>query len=95
MERKSKKDLIQEVKDKGTLTKKEATDAVNLVIEAIKDLTNSEKRVLVINNFGRFKRTRRKAATRKVPLTGKVVKTPSSSNLSFKPSKAIKKVYKK
>ncbi len=71
------------------MSKKEATDVVETVLEAIKEsFTKGEK--VKISGFGNFHvRTKKRRAGRN-PQTGKPLEIPARRVLSFRPSKGMK-----
>lgn len=80
----NKAQLVSEVAKKANLSKKDATNAVNATIEAIKK--NVKKGVTLIG-FGTFKIVRRKARTGRNPRTGEKIKIGAKNVVKFKPGK--------
>ena len=69
-------------------TIKAATAALNATLAAITKAVAAEK--VQIQGFGTFETKQRAARTGRNPLTGKAVKIPASSVVSFKPSASLK-----
>ena len=74
----------------GGISKKEASQLLNLILEAIKTHIASGERV-EITGFGAFEVTRKKGRRGRNPLTGESISIPEKKTLSFKPSKLLKK----
>jgi len=80
----NKVQLITEVSKKANLGKKDATNAVNATIDAVKK--NVKKGVTLIG-FGTFKVVKRKARTGRNPQTGEKIRIGAKSVVKFKPGK--------
>ena len=90
----NKTDLINAVAEKSELSKKDATQAVDSVFEAITDsLTEGEKVQLI--GFGNFEVRERSARKGRNPQTGEEIDIPASKVPAFKPGKALKDAVKK
>ena len=84
----TKQDLVNEVAQVG-ITKKQATAAVNAVLDAIQaDLAAGGKVSLV--GFGSFSVKKRAAREGRNPQTGKPLKIKAKKVPVFKPGKALK-----
>nr|WP_302104727.1 HU family DNA-binding protein [Polycladomyces sp. WAk] len=71
------------------MTKKDATQSVEAVLEAITEaLKNGEKVQLI--GFGNFEVRERAARKGRNPQTGKEITIPASKVPAFKPGKALK-----
>jgi len=80
----NKGQLIAEVAKKAGLSKKDATNAVNATIDAIKK--NAKKGVTLVG-FGTFKIVKRKARTGINPQTGEKIRIGAKNVVKFKPGK--------
>jgi len=83
----NKAELIESVVKKTSLTKKDASAAVDATLEAIKKAT---KKGVVIAGFGSFSVSSRKARLGRNPRTGEEIKIKASLNPAFKAGKALK-----
>lgn len=85
----TKVDIINKVSDSVGLSKKDATSAVDAVIESItKALSKGESVQLV--GFGSFNVRKRAARTGRNPQTGASIKIAARKVPSFKAGKALK-----
>lgn len=80
----NKGQLIEAVAKKAGLSKKDATNAVNAMIDTIKK--NVKKGVTLVG-FGTFKTVKRKARTGRNPQTGEAIKIKAKNVVKFKPGK--------
>jgi len=80
----NKGQLTAEVAKKAGLSKKDATNAVNATIDAIKK--NAKKGVTLVG-FGTFKIVKRKARTGINPQTGEKIRIGAKNVVKFKPGK--------
>ncbi|RME00658.1 MAG: HU family DNA-binding protein [Deltaproteobacteria bacterium] len=87
----NKADLISHVAAEAELSKAKAEQAVNAMINGIKDALAEGKRVTLIG-FGSFAVSERKARKGRHPRTGAEIDIPASKVLKFKPGKEIKEV---
>ncbi|RME45217.1 MAG: HU family DNA-binding protein [Deltaproteobacteria bacterium] len=85
----NKADLISHVAAEAELSKAKAEQAVNAMINGIKDALAEGKRVTLIG-FGSFAVSERKARKGRHPRTGAEIDIPASKVLKFKPGKEIK-----
>ncbi|RKY36113.1 MAG: hypothetical protein DRP78_04460 [Candidatus Omnitrophota bacterium] len=86
----NKAELIAEVA-KITTTKKQAAEAVEAVLDAIKKTLKKKKEVALIG-FGTFKVVKRKARMGQNPQTGEKIKIAAKKVPVFKPGKALKEL---
>ncbi|MCX7999969.1 MAG: HU family DNA-binding protein [Leptospiraceae bacterium] len=87
----TKAELINVVAERANLTKKQAGEAINGLIEGIKEgLTKGEKITLV--GFGSFYVAKRKARKGRNPKTGKEIKIPASKVPKFSVSKNLREI---
>ena len=80
----NKGQLVEAVAKKADLTKKDATNAVNATIEAIKK--NVKKGVTLVG-FGSFRVVKRKARTGRNPQTGEKIRIKAKNVVKFRPGK--------
>lgn len=87
-----KKDLVNEVA-RITSTKKEASMAVEIVLDTIKK-TLKKRNKIFLSGFGTFSTTKRKARQGRNPKTGEAVKVAAKVLPKFKAAKAFKEAVK-
>ena len=85
----NKNELVSVVADKAGLTKGQAGDAVDAMLDAITGVLKSGDEVRLLG-FGNFVVADRKATTARNPQTGAIVNVPASKAPKFKPGKALK-----
>ncbi len=85
----NKKELIDAVSERKSITKKEAEDIVDAVFDTITDSLLSGDKVL-ISGFGTFKVNYRPERIGVSPKTREAMTIPASKGLSFKPSNCLK-----
>ena len=89
----NKAELVSEVAAKTKLTKKDVSEAVDAVFEAIQeDLAKGEKVQLI--GFGTFEVRDRAARKGRSPQTGAEIEIPASKVPAFKPGKSLKDAVK-
>ena len=86
----NKVEFIAAVSTKANITKKDATVAVNAVLETITETLAKGETVAFIG-FGAFNVKARAARTATVPGTTKTVQVAASKAVSFKAGKDLKK----
>ena len=87
-----KKDLVDKIASTG-LTKRQAGDALDAVLEAISgSLKNGE--AVLLTGFGKFEVRTRAARTGINPKTLAKIKLPATKVPAFKPGKALKAAVK-
>jgi len=88
----SKAAFIEQVANRGKISKAEAKRAVELVLGEIEaGLKSSRKEAKYsIGGFGVFSTQKRKARTGRNPRTGEAIKIKASKVLKLKPAKALK-----
>lgn len=90
----NKAELIESVMSAAELTKKDATLAVDAVLDTIqKNLEKGEKVQLI--GFGTFEVRERAARKGRNPQTNEEIEIPASKVPAFKPGKALKDAVKK
>lgn len=85
----NKSELIASVAEKTKMTKKDATQAVEAVLETITEALRSGEKVSLIG-FGNFEVRERAARKGRNPQTGGEIDIPASKVPAFKPGKALK-----
>ncbi|AQS57101.1 MAG: HU family DNA-binding protein [Novibacillus thermophilus] len=85
----NKTELVEKVAEKRGLTKKDATQVVDAVLETISEaLKNGEKVSLI--GFGNFEVRERSARKGRNPQTGEEIQIKASKVPAFKPGKQLK-----
>ncbi|WP_252177957.1 HU family DNA-binding protein [Endozoicomonas sp. 4G] len=84
-----KPELVNAIADQADLTKEQANQALNAMIEAITSALKEEDSVNLIG-FGTFLQRSRAARTGKNPQTGEPIQIAASNTVAFKPGKALK-----
>ncbi len=84
----NKGDLINKVADSANLTKAQAGDALNAVLNAIAGAMKAGDKVTLIG-FGTFSVSERPAREARNPQTGKTVKVAAKRVPKFKPGKEL------
>ena len=84
----NKAELIETVAKKTQLTKKDASNAVDACLEAIKKGT--KKGGVSLAGFGSFAVSNRKARLGRNPQTGETIKIKASRSVRFRPGKDYK-----
>jgi DNA-binding protein HU-beta len=85
----NKTELISQVAEKTNMTKKDATQAVDAVLDTITEALKAGEKVQLIG-FGNFEVRERAARKGRNPQTGKEIDIPASKVPAFKPGKALK-----
>ena len=88
----NKGDLIEAVA-KVTSTKKNASAAVDCILETITKALKKKQEVMLVG-FGTFTTSKRKARTGRNPQTGAKIKIKAKTVPVFKPGKALKNAVK-
>lgn len=85
----NKNDLIAAVAEKTGLTKAQAGEAVDAVLDAITGTLKSGDEVRIIG-FGNFSVSERAASEGRNPRTGETIQIPASKTPKFKAGKGLK-----
>ena len=85
----TKTDLIAQVAEKTSLTRKESAAAVDAVFGAITTAL-AQGDGLSLTGFGAFAVSQRAAREAKNPRTGEKIAVPAAKAVKFKPGKALK-----
>jgi len=84
-----KAEFIDAVAEKSGLSKKDANEALNAILDTITEALKEGQTVSFIG-FGSFSTVEREAREARVPLTGKTVKIPARKAVKFKVGKSLK-----
>ena len=85
----NKNELIASVADQCSMTKAQANEAVDAVLNTVTSALSSGDEVRILG-FGNFSVANRKATTARNPRTGETVAVPASKAPKFKAGKALK-----
>jgi DNA-binding protein HU-beta len=86
----TKGELIDAIAAKSGLTKRAASDALDVALEGIKKGIRKEGR-MSLPEFGTFTVRKRKARMGRNPQTGKKIQIKASKTVGFKPAPSFKK----
>ena len=86
----TKKDLVDQVCRKAHLTKKAATEAVEVFLDEIGRILSKGEKV-VLSGFGTFRVISMKGKTVKIPKTDKMVTIKAHRSPRFTPGKKLKR----
>lgn len=86
----NKAELIETVAKKARMTKKDASDAVDATLDAIK--RGTKRGGVSIAGFGSFTVANRKARVGRNPQTGEEIRIKASKSVRFRPGKAYKEI---
>lgn len=84
----NKGDLINKVAEGANLTKTQATEAVNTVLNAVSNCLKDGDKLSVVD-FGTFSVTNRPARSGRNPQTGATITIPAKNVIKFKPGKKL------
>ena len=84
----NKGDLITRVAESANLSKADAAEAVNAVLESITDTLKGGQKTTIVG-FGTFSTTDRPARTGRNPKTGEAIKIAAKTVVKFKPGKEL------
>ncbi len=85
----NKKDLVQKIAETNELTKQQAADVLDTVLDSIGDAIAAGDKVQLLG-FGTFEKRERPARTARNPRTGETIEIAAASVPVFKPGKALK-----
>lgn len=85
----NRKDIILKLMKNAGITTKQATQALNSMIEGIKEALRKGERV-TLSGFGSFEVKVRNPRKGRNPKTGEEVAIPSKKRLKFNPSKTFR-----
>ncbi|MDX1667388.1 MAG: HU family DNA-binding protein [Saprospiraceae bacterium] len=84
----NKGDLVSKIMDEANLTKAQASDALNAVLDGISESLQDGERVTLIG-FGTFSINRRDARKGRNPQTGETIQIAAKNVVKFKPGKEL------
>jgi DNA-binding protein HU-beta len=84
----NKGDLISKVAESAGITKGQAEDALNAVIDGITDALKNDDTVTLIG-FGTFSLSKRPARSGRNPQTGETIMIAAKNQAKFKPGKKL------
>ena len=84
----NKGDLITKIAESAGITKAQATDALNAVLDGVGDALKAGDKVTLVG-FGTFSISRRDARTGRNPQTGKTIHIAAKNVVKFKPGKEL------
>ncbi|MCG8328376.1 MAG: HU family DNA-binding protein [Chitinophagales bacterium] len=84
----NKGDLINKVAESANISKAQATDALNAVLDGVTDALKGGDKVTLIG-FGTFSVSRREARSGRNPQTGETIQIAAKNVVKFKPGKEI------
>ncbi|MFK8104718.1 MAG: HU family DNA-binding protein [Saprospiraceae bacterium] len=84
----NKGDLINKVAESANLTKAQAAEALNCVINSISETLKDGTKVSLLG-FGTFMAAERKARAGRNPKTGETINIPSKTVVKFKAGKEL------
>ena len=84
-----KPELVTAIADQADITKDQANQALNALIDTITNALKEEDTVSLVG-FGTFLQRSRAARTGKNPQTGQPIQIAASNTVAFKPGKALK-----
>ena len=80
----NKGDLISKVAENANLTKAQATEAVNCVLDTVRDSLKDGDKAAILG-FGTFSVTHKPARTGRNPRTGEAMQIKAKNVVKFKP----------
>ena len=89
----NKTELVKAVAEQAELTQKDATKAVDALIETISETLDKEEKIQLIG-FGTFEVRERSARKGRNPQTGEEIEIAASKVPAFKPGKELKEAVK-
>ncbi len=84
----NKGDLINKIAEDANLTKSQATEALNCVLNCVQDSLKDGDKVSIVG-FGTFTCTRREARMGRNPQTGASIQIAAKNVVKFKPGKEL------
>ncbi|MEM7070742.1 MAG: HU family DNA-binding protein [Pseudomonadota bacterium] len=85
----NKNDLVNAVAAQANLTKSDAANAIDGVLDSISAQLKNGGQVRLVG-FGTFSVSQRKATTARNPRTGETINVPASNQPKFKAGKALR-----
>jgi len=90
----NKEQLLEAMALKASITKKQAGEALNAILEGITSSLKKGKTV-TLTGFGTFSSSKRSAREGRNPATGAKIKIPATTVPKFKAGKSLKDAVKK
>lgn len=90
----TKEQLLEAMASKANITKKQAGEALDAVLDGITDSLKKGKTV-TLTGFGTFQTSKRSAREGRNPATGEKIKIPATTVPKFKAGKGLKDAVKK
>ncbi|MBX3289466.1 MAG: integration host factor subunit beta [Acidobacteria bacterium] len=87
----TKADLVEKVAAEADMTKKDAEQLVEIVLESIVDSLNAGEKI-ELRGFGSFRVRERNSRKGRNPKTGEAVDIPAKRVAYFKPGKELKEL---
>jgi DNA-binding protein HU-beta len=87
----TKQEVVKLLREKTGLNQKEATEAVEVFLESIKQALKAGEKVSLVD-FGTFYLKSRRARRARKPGTGEQFEVPPKSVVAFKPGKKFKEL---
>ena len=84
----NKKDLVQKIAETNELTKQQAADVLDTVLDSIGDAIAAGDKVQLLG-FGTFEKRERPARTARNPRTGETIEIAADFVPAFQPGKAL------
>ncbi len=84
----NKGDLINKIAESAGLTKAQAENALNAVLNSVTDALKKDDSVTLVG-FGTFSVSQRKARSGRNPQTGATIKISAKKQAKFKPGKKL------
>jgi nucleoid DNA-binding protein len=84
----NKGDLIKSIADQSGISKSQATDALNAVIDGVSAALKGGDKVTLIG-FGTFSVSERAARSGRNPSTGETIEIAAKKQIKFKPGKEL------
>jgi len=85
-----KAQIVEQLAQDCGITKKEAGQALDSLLESIKATLNKKDGKIALPGFGSFSKTKRKARKGVNPRTGEQITIKAHNAVKFKPAKALK-----
>ncbi len=85
----NKEELVQEISKKASVTQKEASEVLSVLIDTIQTTVKKGKKVTLVG-FGTFEPRKRAARIGRNPQTGKELKIPAKTVPAFSAGKKFK-----
>ena len=84
----NKGDLINKIADSAKITKAQASEALNAVLDSVSKALKKGDKVTLIG-FGTFSISKREARSGRNPQTGQTIKIAAKKVVKFKPGKEL------